>query len=389
MSVRTDPTVPPSPTPSTVYRRPADPNLLTVPPRRRRSTSSALVAAAPLLLALALLFPAPNPVHAQDTFTLGGDRVAVFNLAGAVEVVRGSGSEVQVEVRPGGSDASRLSVEVGRIRGLSTLVVRYPDDRIVYAPAGAGRYRTQVRVRDDGTFGGSGGGGGRVRISSGGSGLEAWADLRIQVPEGVAIEVHNAVGRALVQGVAAEVALDLNSGPVTVRDLVGGLSVDTGSGSVDVVGLEGELTVDTGSGQVTMERIRGPLAWVDSGSGSVEGRAVDADRIEVDTGSGSVELVDVRTGEILVDTGSGAVTLDFLTPPEDVVVDTGSGAVRLFVPEGLDAEIQVETGSGGIDVDLPLVERMARRRSFRGLAGSGMGRIFIDTGSGGVQIRAR
>ena len=83
----------------------------------------------------------------------------------------------------GGDDASRLSVEVGEVRGRMALRVMYPSDEIVYDMENRGRYNTQVRVRDDGTFGG-GNGGDRVRIRSSGSGMEAHADLRIEIPAG-------------------------------------------------------------------------------------------------------------------------------------------------------------------------------------------------------------
>ncbi|MEJ2540797.1 MAG: hypothetical protein P8188_12645 [Gemmatimonadota bacterium] len=171
----------------------------------------------------------PLASAAQESYALGGGDVAIYNLAGEVEVVPASGGEVRVTVRPGGDDARRLSVEVGEIRGRMALRVLYPGDEIVYAVEGGGRYNTQVRVREDGTFGG-GSGGDRVRIRSGGSGLQAHADLRIEVPAGADVAVYNAVGRASARNVQADLRLDLSSGGAEVSDHVGRLEVDTGSG---------------------------------------------------------------------------------------------------------------------------------------------------------------
>lgn len=336
--------------------------------------------------AVAVLAGSASAAAAQDTYRLQGDRVAIYNLAGEVQVVPGSGSEVVVTVSPGGADASRLTVEVGDIRGQATLRVVYPGDRIVYARPGGGRYRSTVQIRGDGTFGG-GMGGERVEIASGGSGLEAHADIRVEVPQGVAAAVHNAVGPAEARGVRGDLALQVNSGSITVMDVTGDVELDTGSGAVRAEDILGSLEVDTGSGDVTMARVAGPRVFVDTGSGSVEGSGVKTDRFEVDTGSGRIEILDLGSPDVTVDTGSGAVELEITGPVERLEVDTGSGSVTLRVPSGLNAQVEVDTGSGGIDVDLPIEVRTSRRDYFLGRAGDGTGRIVIDTGSGRVRIR--
>ena len=54
-----------------------------------------------------------TPVAGQDVERIRGDDVAVYNLAGTVEVVRGSGSEVVVRIERRGADASELRIETG------------------------------------------------------------------------------------------------------------------------------------------------------------------------------------------------------------------------------------------------------------------------------------
>lgn len=337
-------------------------------------------------LAAGLLAGAADGIRAQESYRLQGDRVAIYNLAGEVEVVAGSGTEVVVWVTAGGADASRLSVELGGIRGQSTLRVVYPDDRIVYQRPGGGRFRTSVQVRDDGTFGG-GMGGDRVEIRSGGSGLEAHADLRVEIPQGKAVAIHNAVGSADARGIRGDLTLRVNSGPISVVDVTGNVDLDTGSGTVLAEDVVGSLEIDTGSGNVSMARVSGPRVFVDTGSGRVEGSGVEADRVEVDTGSGRVEITGLASPDVTVDTGSGSVELDLVGAVERLEVDTGSGAVLVRVPRTLDARIEVDTGSGGIDVDLPVEVRTSRRDYFQGQAGQGRGRVLIDTGSGRVRIQ--
>jgi hypothetical protein len=337
------------------------------------------------VIAGALLLAVAQPVTGQESYRLDGRDVAVYNLAGAVEVVPGSGSSVNVTVMAGGADASRLSVEVGEVRGRMALRVIYPDDQIVYRPEGRGRFQTQLRVREDGTFGG-GSGGDRVEIRSGGSGLEAYADLRIEVPAGTDITVHNAVGRVDAEGLRANLELDIHSGPLTAIDITGNVSLDTGSGSVTARTIRGELEIDTGSGSVDVNDVAGPVVIIDTGSGGVEGGGIDADRVEVDTGSGGITLEGVSAPDVTLDTGSGSVEVSLMEAVENLEIDTGSGRVTVRLPAGLNAEIEVDTGSGGIDVDFPVDVRTMRRNYFRGVAGNGSGRIVIDTGSGGIRL---
>jgi hypothetical protein len=339
------------------------------------------------LFVVALIAASPRPAFGQE-YRIGGSDVAVYNLAGKVEVVGGGGSEVVVEVMTGGSDAGELRVLTGEIRGRETLRVVYPSDEIVYSELGRGS-RMEIRVRDDGTFGDEGRGGDRVRISGSGDGLEAWADLRIRVPPGRDFAVYLGAGEATVENVEGDLRVDTGTGSVDASGVRGSLVVDTGSGSVVVQGVDGELSVDTGSGSVEVSGVRGPRLEVDTGSGSVAGQGISVGSLVVDTGSGSVELSEVACSDVMVDTGSGSVELDLLDDVERLIVDTGSGGVTLTVPDDLGARVEVDSGSGGIDADLPIEIEAVRRTYLRGTIGDGRGSIEIDTGSGGIKILRR
>lgn len=336
--------------------------------------------------AVAALALTAAPAVGQETYRLDARQVAVYNLAGEVEVVRGSGSDVVVTLTRGGDDGGALEVETGDLQGWETLVVRYPSDEIRYDRGTGGNSSTTIQVRDDGTWGGGRRGGDRVRVRTQGRGLEAHADLRIEVPEGHDIRVYVAVGEATARGLRSDVSLDLGAGRADVDDVVGDVSVDTGSGGVTVSQVQGEVVVDTGSGSVRVDGVRGRALLVDTGSGSVDATDVEADAVEVDTGSGGVELMRIAAGDILVDTGSGSVDVEVLSEVDRVEIDTGSGGVTLRVPEGVGAEIEADSGSGGIDVDMPMQLRTQRRNYIRGVLGDGRGRITIDTGSGRIRI---
>lgn len=334
--------------------------------------------------AMALLVAAP--VAAQDVERVRGGDVAIYNLAGQVEVVRGSGSDVVVRIDRGGRDADELRVEIGEVRGREALRVIYPSDEIVYPEMGRGS-NTQSSIRSDGTF--SDGGRGRndrVRIRGRGDGLEAWADMVIEVPDGTEVAVYLAVGEVMAQGVEADLSIDTGSGAVRAEAIGGALSIDTGSGSIAVRGVDGDVSIDTGSGRIEASEIRGRSISIDTGSGSVRGYDLDADELLVDTGSGSIELESVTSREVHLDTGSGSIDVELMSDIDRLEADTGSGSVTVRAPENLGARVEIETGSGGIDLDFPVEVRTVRRDHLEGTVGDGRGQISIDTGSGSIKL---
>lgn len=335
-------------------------------------------------LALALTALVAGDVQAQDTHRVSGSDVAVYNLVGTAQVRAGSGSDVVVRVIRGGRDGRRLDVAVDEIRGRQTLRVLYPDDQIVYPEMGS-RSSNSLSVRSDGTFGG-GRGGDRVQIRGSGRGMEAWADLVIEVPRGRTFSLFVSAGDVEVSGLEGRIEIDTGSGEVVASNVQGSLLVDTGSGAVRVTGVRGELNVDTGSGSVALRDVDGPGVVVDTGSGRVTGSAIRAGTLRVDTGSGSIELDEVTSGDVVLDTGSGSVDVTLTQDVERLDIDTGSGSVTVRAPAALGAELEVETGSGGIDVDFAVQVRTVRRDHLVGRIGDGGGRIRIDTGSGSIRL---
>lgn len=352
--------------------------------------SLALRRAAPALAAAAALGAAELRAQDAERFTLRDERAAVYNLAGEVRVEPGSGSDVVVEVTPSGADARELRVQRGTRDGAGTVTVVYPGDRVVYPRIGRGS-RTQLTVQRDGSFGGGGGrlfGGGarRVNIAGSGRGTEAWADVRVQVPAGRSVAIHQGVGRVEVSNVRGELRVRTASAAVRASGTRGSLDVDVGSGGVEVRDAEGTLSLDTGSGGVRLANVRGPSLLVDTGSGGVDGADIEVERLMVDVGSGGVELAQVGAREVEIDTGSGSVELSLTRDARSVVIDTGSGGVTLGLPRDFGAQLEIDTGSGGIRVDVPVEARRASRNNFLGRMGDGDGRVLIDTGSGGVRV---
>ncbi len=342
-----------------------------------------------LILSMVATVPTTLIAQTPERRTIPGDDIAVYNIAGVMRVEGGSGSDVSVEVTRGGADASKLTIQTGRVRGRETLRVIYPDRRIVYRQGEWSRWRsrTTLRVNDDGTFGDNHDDGRSVDIVGSGDGLEAYADVRVIVPRGKRVSVFLGVGEAKIDNVDGDLLVDVSAAPVTSTRTRGKLSLDTGSGEVKVTDAQGEVDLDTGSGSVEVMNIRGPYLKMDTGSGRVRGSDIVAEELELDTGSGGVRLAQVQSKRIKLDSGSGSVELDLRSDVDDVRIESGSGGVTLGIPESLGAAIRIDTGSGGIDTDIPIQVKKAERSYLSGTIGDGKGEISIETGSGGVRLR--
>ena len=355
------------------------------------------------IVAVALLVVHARADAQTERRVLSGDRVAIYNLAGKLRVESGDGSEVVVEVSRGGRDSDRLRLEQGTIRGYETLRVLYPGDRIVYPELG--RYnRNTISVRDDGTWGsdlargergerGERGSRGysdrernKVEIASSGSGLEAYADLRVLVPRGQRIVIHNAAGDARITMVDADLSVEVASSTITAERTRGRLSLDTGSGAVSVTDAQGDVDLDTGSGGVTITGVKGGSLSMDTGSGSIRGGDIDVSDLKADVGSGGVHLERVRASRVDVDAGSGGTELELLSTIEQLKVDAGSGGVTVRLPASQSANVDIETGSGGIDTDFSVQITRFEQHHIVGRIGDGRGRIKIEAGSGQVRL---
>ena len=351
----------------------------------RLSSSAVAVAAATALLA--------HTAAAQtERRSLSGPAIAIYDLAGRVEVERGSGTDVVVEVTRGGHDANRLRLDVSDLRGRNALRVVFPDDDIVYPELGRWS-NSDIRINSDGTWGGDdrgnrSWGGHRVRIKGGGSGTEAWADLKILIPAGKDVAVYLGVGDLDATHVNADLRISSSSGRITVSGTSGNLIAETGSGGVDVHGASGDdVSISTGSGGVTAVDVSGKRLRIETGSGGVTGSGLVSDDLQVSAGSGSIRVDDAKAPRAKLDAGSGGIRVGFATPVKSLDVSTGSGGVTISLPGAVNADVDIQTGSGGIDSDFAVTVNRMERNRLRGQIGDGSGHIRIRSGSGSVHLR--
>jgi len=348
------------------------------------------------VLACILLALAAVPATAQNEWTFEGDRLLVSNMIGEVTVKGHDGSRIIVRATPQGDDAGMLDFQVKQ-GGRAEFHVVYPlAQSLSYRytrRGGSSEFRVENWIDESNYLEdlySDVRGGDRIEIRDRGD-TEAWADLEVLVPRGVETRIVIVVGEIKASDVQAPLDLDTWSGAIEARNIQGNTNLDTGSGSVVATGIRGDLSVDTGSGSVEVADVEGDDIVIDTGSGSVKVDGARGNSLEVDTGSGSVKTSEIYADNTMIDTGSGSVTLDLMALSGGRhVVDTGSGGVTVNMPSDASVRIIADTGSGGIDLDIPnaTLKRVSRDHIELEIGG-GNATLEIDTGSGGITLRAR
>jgi lia operon protein LiaG len=332
-----------------------------------------------------LVVALPVGAQAVDHRTLPSP-AAIYDIAGTIHVVRGTGSDITVDITRGGSDADRLTIATGVIGDRQTLRVLFPSDRIVY-PHMEPHSREDLEVDDDGTWDNNRHIRGRnVRIVQSGSGLQAYADLTIHVPPGARLAFYLGAGTAAVANVDGDLLVDVAAASITAEHTHGALTLDTGSGDLVVNDAQGDLMLDAGSGDVRLTNIRGDRLDVDAGSGEIQAKTVAYGRAKLDLGSGTTTVTGVAVDELSLDAGSGNVDVALVGPAHRVSVDAGSGDVTLHLPKAFAAQVEIDAGSGSIRSDFALERSRDDDSHYTGRIGDGAGRLSIDSGSGTVAL---
>jgi len=136
-----------------------------------------------------------------------------------------------------------------------------------------------------------------------------YMDLRVAVPQEVAVEVNVTSGDAWVTG-AHTLTAKVGSGELEARRIPGTVTVSVGSGDVELRDI-GALTVGSiGSGDIDVENVRGLVRVNSVGSGEFSLEAADGDvKIEA-IGTGDVDLERVRGSVTVGSIGAGKLEVE-------------------------------------------------------------------------------
>ncbi|MDQ2836536.1 MAG: DUF4097 domain-containing protein [Actinomycetota bacterium] len=164
------------------------------------------------------------------------------------------------------------------------------------------------------------------------------------------------------------------SADITVHGRTGSVQLAGGSSQIVLDQVDGELQVRGGSGDIRVETVSGSANFK-GGSGTVRIGEAGSD-VTVSVGTGALDL-GIARGPVRMRSGSGDVVIG--TAERDVDVTSGSGALVIGLPAGQAARLDVLTGSGRLNTEMPM----------EGSAPVGGQPITVRarTGSGDVTIR--
>lgn len=176
-------------------------------------------------------------------------------------------------------------------------------------------------------------------------------DAHIEVPAGTTITIATLTGDITLTGPCGNADLSTGSGEISVERIAGDLRLRVGSGDSRVGPVTGSVATKAGAGNVHLTEVGGSL---DSAAGS-----------------GDLHAGHVR-GALKSRAGSGDAHIDAVHGDADVA--SGSGSISLGLPSGLAARLDLSTGSGQVQSDLPVEQQPsahARSTTIRARTGSG------------------
>jgi len=223
-----------------------------------------------------------------------------------------------------------------------------------------------------------------LEISSGGSRLEivvkqarrsnrgASASLTVKMPRTADLEVET---------VSAEITVDDVEGDLSLESVSGEIEVTGQPRSVEAVSVSGDVRVASTSGRSQLESVSGNI---------VVGRAVG--ELEADVVSGDIDVEAGRLDSFEAETVSGSITCAAQPGGRArYSIESMSGTVELVLPVDVNADFEIETYSGSISNQIgPEASRSDEYgpgKELRFRAGSGGARIEIESFSGNVRLR--
>ncbi|MEP7380924.1 MAG: DUF4097 family beta strand repeat-containing protein [Gemmatimonadota bacterium] len=273
------------------------------------------------------VFTASAPVSA------GGDG-RIFAGSGDVTITEGSGNTVEFKAE---KDTRR-----GKIEDAGFIVLRENNGVTICAV-----YDDDDECNSDGLHSRSRSGWNHSRRE------RVKLTMTVTVPRGTILRTSSGNGDVAVAARVAEAQVTSGNGRVKVSGVAGRVDVSSGNGEVSVDNVGGSVRARSGNGDVTIGTINGP--------------------VNASSGNG-----DVR------------VSMDRLTGNDDMEFTSGNGRIEVVVPSDFSADVEANSGNGGVSTDFPItIHGKLSPSRLRGTIGNGGRRLRMSTGNGSMEIRKR
>ena len=135
-----------------------------------------------------------------------------------------------------------------------------------------------------------------------------WMDLRVEVPQGLALDVKDSSGDVSLENTASVTVQD-SSGDIEIEGVTGMVSIKDSSGDIEVDGIQGDLTIESdSSGDIYAENIDGTFLVEKDSSGDIDARGVTGNVVVERDSSGDINAKDVGGDFLVLKDGSGRIT---------------------------------------------------------------------------------
>ena len=135
----------------------------------------------------------------------------------------------------------------------------------------------------------------------------AWMDLRIEVPESMALEVKDSSGDMFLKNIAAVDVRD-SSGDIEIESARGSITINDSSGDIEIEEAGGDVTIESdSSGDIDASDINGTFLVVRDSSGDIDVSHVSDNVVVERDSSGDISVSDVGGDFRVLKDGSGSI----------------------------------------------------------------------------------
>jgi DUF4097 and DUF4098 domain-containing protein YvlB len=319
-----------------------------------------------ILVALLIAFMATPGFCYNDTvqksFTVkeGGTLFITADL-GAIEIVSGSSSRVQVSIsreidsRDYEDILDDMDISMRESGGDVTVELKY--DRYT------GSFFWNLRDTS------------RVRIV-----------FRVTVPEKYNVELKTSGGGISVDTLKGNADCRTSGGPIKLRSVNGPVVAKTSGGSIRLESSSGDAELNTSGGGITVGDVTGDVVAHTSGGGITIERVQGT--VDAHTSGGSVTVHEVG-GTVNASTSGGSISATITQQPAgNCRLTTSGGSVTVHLNDNYRFDIDAQTSGGGVHADnLTLqLQNMDKNRLVATMNGGGP-ELYLRSSGGSINIK--
>lgn len=209
----------------------------------------------------------------------------------------------------------------------------------------------------------------QVNTSAGRYGGPGDAELTIQVPAWMELELSGNEVEISARGMRSAVQANTVDGSITI---------DGAEGNVEANSVEGDVTISNVRGRVQLNTVEGAVTLT-----NISGTAVEAETVD-----GDIEMAGITTPSISANTVDGDITWSgALAPTGSYRFATHDGDLMLRINGEPDATVTVDTFDGSLDSDWAVTLTGSQRRRMSFTLGAGRARLELSSFDGRISLK--